>query len=607
MTVVLGELTSIRVKCEWNVVRLVTLPLLMIVSSGCQTQVPIAQRGDSRPGALSASVRLELLATEVRQRELDLFPVSETMDIGAGPRQDRLELNFTVEQLAEIPQGNLQGSERLTHQLLGYQSGLQLEALGHPLHQYYLFIPLDGGVGNDLIRLVSRQPFRNEADYRAWTRRLRRYPLLLEGAAAVMRDGIEAGVTLPRVVVERSLPQLDSLAKDQRELVNNPLWKPMVQFPESIDATARSRIQGEYRQLLTEEVFPAVRRLAAFARDEYLPRARTPAGLGAMPGGDKMYRYLVRESTTTDMTPDEIHELGLKEVRRIQGNLLAAGVKVGFMGPVKELRGWLRGNPENFPFTSGEQVLDYLNRVNARIVPQLPRLFGRLPKARLEIRLTDPALAASVPAQWYPPSDDGTQPGIFAMPVVDPSKRAILGLPSLLAHEGLPGHHLEGSLTRERKELPEYRRRLWINAFGEGWGLYAESLGHDLGLYAEPLALMGRYVTELYRAGRLVADTGIHAKGWSRAIAIRFMSEECALDPTFAELEVDRYIAWPGQALGYKIGELTILEIREKAERRLGNRFDIRGFHDAILEEGHLPLNLLRKRMDAWIEVRLGP
>jgi uncharacterized protein (DUF885 family) len=381
----------------------------------------------------------------------------------------------------------------------------------------------------------------------------------------------------------------------------------MMQFPQSIDGNGRARIEAEYRQLLTVDVLPAVRRLASFVRDEYLPRARTTAGLGAIPGGDAMYRYLVRESTTTDMTADQIHELGIAEVRRIQAELRAAALKAGFTGAVKDLRAWLRGNPENYPFTSGERVVEYLNGINARIVPQLPRLFGSLPKARLEIRLTDAALAASVPAQWYPPSDDGTRPGIFAIPIVDARKRALLGLPSLLAHEGMPGHHLEGSLTRERQGLPEYRRRLWINAFGEGWALYAESLGHELGLYAQPLELMGRYVAELYRAGRLVVDTGIHAKSWSRAMAIRFMTEECALEPTFAESEVDRYMAWPGQALGYKIGELTILETREKAERRLGERFDIRRFHDVMLEEGQLPLSLLRERMNTWIEERAMP
>ena len=563
----------------------------------------------------SASVRLERLASESNDRLLDLFPVSETMGTGAGPRQDRLEMTFTAEhrerqrayrrwvlaQLKEIPFVELGRSEKLTYQLLGYQNQQELDGLEYPLHQHYIFIQLNGGVANDLIRLVGRQPFRNEADYGAWMRRLQRYPAYLDGVASVMRDGIEARVTIPRAILERALPQLESLATDERDISKSSLWKPMTQFPAAMDEAARIRFESDYRKLLTTEVFPALRKLAKFVREDYMPRARTSDGLDALPEGDKFYRFMVKVQTTTDMTPDAIHELGLKEVKRIQGKLLAAGETVGFKGSMKNLQPWLRSNPENFPFTSGDQVLAYLNRIHARIVPQLPRLFGRFPKARFEIRLTDPAIAASAPAQWYPPADDGSRPGIFAIPVVDPKQRSIFGLASLLAHEGMPGHHFDGGIKLENK-VPEFRRKFWVNAFGEGWGLYAEYLGHDLGLYDEPLALMGRYFDELYRAGRLVMDTGIHSKGWSRERAIQFFTEECGFTEEGATREVLRYMAWPGQALGYKIGELTILDIRAKAEQRLGSRFDIRAFHDAVLEEGHLPLSMLRERMNLWVD-----
>jgi uncharacterized protein (DUF885 family) len=310
----------------------------------------------------------------------------------------------------------------------------------------------------------------------------------------------------------------------------------------------------------------------------------------------------VRNETTTNLTPDEIHDLGLREVKRIQASYLAAAQKAGFSGKVSEVQAWLRSEPKNYPFTSGEQVIEHLNRIHARIVPQLPRLFARLPKARFEVRLTDPAIAASAPAQYYGPTDDG-RPGIFAMPVVDPRKVSSFDLAALFAHEGLPGHHLDTGLKLENK-VAEFRRRLWFNAFGEGWALYAESLGHELGLYEQPLDLLGRYSFELFRAGRLVVDTGLHAKGWTRAQAIRFLVEECGQTEGGATNEVLRYMAWPGQALGYKIGELTILELRAKAEQRLGARFDLRAFHDALLEEGHLPLSMLRQRMDAWLDAQ---
>jgi uncharacterized protein (DUF885 family) len=369
-----------------------------------------------------------------------------------------------------------------------------------------------------------------------------------------------------------------------------------------MDADSRSRVEADYRRLLIEEMFPALRRLAAFVRSEYLPKARTTDGFGALPNGGKMYLFAVRAGTTTERSPDDIHELGLREVERIQASYLAAAQKAGFSGKVSELRAWLRRTPENYPFTSSEQVIEHLNRIHARIAPQLPTLFGRLPKVPFEIRLTDPAIAASAPAQYYSPTDDG-RPGIFAMPVVNPRQVSRAELAALLAHEGMPGHHLETGIKLENK-VPEFRRRLWFNAFGEGWALYAESLGHELGLYEQPLDLVGRYSFELLRACRLVADTGLHAKDWTRTRAIRFLVEECGQTEGAATGEVLRYMAWPGQALGYKLGELTILELRAEAKRRLGERLDLRAFHDAILAEGHLPMNMLRDRMKAWIEAQ---
>ena len=567
----------------------------------------------------TASLRLERLAHEAYERSLDLFPVGETMGRGAGPRQDRLELTFTtehrgrqrtyhrwvLEELDRIAPDELQPREKLTHRLLGYRSRQALEWLGHPFHRHYLLIHLDGGIANNLIRLVGRQPFRNEADYRAWLKRMQRYPRLLDGAARVLRDGIKTGITIPRAILERSLPQLKGLAPDGAEVEASTLWRPITRFPESVNAAARERIEAEYRKLLVEEIFPAIRRLAAFVETEYLPHARTTDGIGALPDGETMYRLAVRSQTTTDLTAGQIHELGLKEVARIQPLLLEAGMRAGFKGPVSDLRRWLAANPENFPFATGEQVIEYLNRLHTRIVPQLPRLFGRLPKARFEIRLTDPAIAASMPAQWYPPSDDGTRPGVFAIPVVNPRNRSTFGLASLLAHEGMPGHHLEGGIRLENP-MPALRRRMWINAFGEGWALYAESLGHELGLYDEPLALMGRYAAELYRACRLVVDTGLHAMNWPRQRAMRYLVEQCGSTQGGATNAVLRYMAWPGQALGYKLGELAIRDIRAQAERRLGVRFDIRAFHDAFLAEGHLPLGIARERMEAWIEDQAG-
>jgi uncharacterized protein (DUF885 family) len=564
--------------------------------------------------AETASERLEQLAAQAHERALDLFPVSEIFSRGAGPRQDRLELTFSDEhrerqrahhrwilgELDGIPAAELSPSEKLTHRLLAWRAHDSLEWLSYPFHQHTAFIHLNGGLVFGLVRVVGTQPFRNEADYRAWLRRVQRYPAFLASVEGVMREGAAAGVTTPRVLVERTLAQLEALTPE--DITKSTLWKPIMQFPASMDVDARNRVEADYRRVLAEEMFPALRRLAGFVRSDYLPKARTTDGFGALPDGERMYRFAVRSETTTDRTPDEIHALGLSEVKRIQASYLAAARKAGFSGKASEASDWLHTRPENYPFTSSEQVIEYLNRIHARIVPQLPRLFGRLPKARFEIRLTDPAIAASTPAQYYWPTDDG-RPGIFAMPVVDPRQVESAGLAAMLAHEGMPGHHIETGIKRD-STLPQFRRLMWFNAFGEGWALYAESLGHELGLYDEPLDLLGRYAFELLRAGRLVVDTGLHAKGWTRAQAIRFLVEECGQAEDNATIEVLRYMVWPGQALGYKIGELTILELRAEAEKRLGARFDLRAFHDAVLEEGHMPLSLLRQRMEAWIEAQ---
>lgn len=567
--------------------------------------------------AQSASQRLERLAAEATERWLDLFPVSETFSRGAGRRQDRFELIYSEEhrsrqrvhhrwvlgELERIPMAELGASEKLTHALLAYRARDSLEWLAHPFHQHRAFIHLNAGLAFAWVQVVNRQPLRSEADYRAWMRRLERYPAFLQDVQRVMREGMAAKITTPRVIVERTLAQLEALAPD--DMGQSALWNPMARFPDAIDGDARGRLEADYRKLLGEQIFPAIRRLAAFVREEYLPQARTSDGFGGMPGGERMYRFAVRQETTTDLTPEDIHALGLKEVKRIQASYLAAARQAGFDGRIGEFRSWLRERPSNYPFTSPEQVIAYLNRIHARIEPQLPKLFSRMPKARFEIQLTDPAIAASAPAQYYAPTDDG-RPGMFAMPVSDAQQVSIFGLPALLAHEGMPGHHFEIGFRLENP-VPEFRRRSSFTAFSEGWALYAESLGHEIGLYQEPFELMGRYSYELLRAGRLVVDTGLHAKGWTREQAMRYLVEECGATPVGAHNEVLRYMVLPGQALAYKIGELAILELRAKAEKRRGARFDIRAFHHAVLGEGPLPLAMLRQRVEAWIDAQGGP
>jgi uncharacterized protein (DUF885 family) len=572
----------------------VAAALLAVVCTGAAAQSP--------------HERLMRLADRSYSRYLDLFPTEETLAIGAGPRMARLEMTVSAEherrqrahhratlaQLAKIPVRGLDETDRVTYRLLEQEAKWALERLESALAEHRMLIPLDdGGLAADLVQLMTRQPFRDDADLRAWMHRLARYPALLAAARTRLEAGIAHGVTTPRVLVERALDQWARIATEEPR--SSTLWAPAERY--------EAALREEYERLLAREVLPAMREFARYVREDYLPRARTTDGIAALPDGERLYRLLVRQATTTDLTPDAIHELGLAEMKRIKLQVLLAAGRAGFGGELKDLRTWLRTDPANYPFTTPDEVIAYLRGINDRIVPQLPKLFRRLPRVPLEIRLTDPALAASMPAQWLPPSADGTRPGIFAMPVVDARRVSIATLASLLAHEGMPGHHLEGTLARELP-LPAFRRNLWINAYGEGWALYAESLGHEMGLYEESVPLVGRYLSELFRAARLVADTGIHAKGWSRERAIDFLVEEAGLSEEGATNEVLRYMAWPAQALGYKVGEITIRDLRTRAQAALGDRFDLRDFHECVLGQGQVPLELLRRRVDAWITVR---
>ena len=561
------------------------------------------------------SERLAALAERTYQAQLDLNPILETYRHGAGPRQDRIAIEFsrahveraralhrvTLADAAAIPAEPLGETERLTLRLLAYNARTELEELDHPIEEHALLGHSWGGLANQFIRWPTYQPFNDEGDYRAWFRRLKRAAAMFPEGRVVLEDARRKGITAPAVLVRLALLQWDSLLPADGDPAKSALWVPMTKWPATLDGAARARLEGEYRALLRDEIFPPMRVFVAYARGTYLPSARTSDGIAAIPGGEAMYRFLVRRHTTIDLTPDQIHELGLKEVHRIQTQLVLVAIQAGFRGEMRDFGGWIASRPENYPFDTPEQVLEHLRTIHrTRIVPQLPKLFSRLPKAPFEIKLTEAALAPTASASYTRPATDGSRPGYFNIPVVDAKKRSLHDLRALLAHEGMPGHHFDNGIAMEL-DVPEFRRNFKTVAFGEGWGLYAESLGHEMGLYDDPLSLMGRYTAELFRAARLVVDTGLHAKGWTRERAIRYLVEESGSTEARATLEIHRYMMNPGQALGYKVGELTLLELRARAERALGPRFDIRAFHEAVLAQGHLPLALLRDRIDQWI------
>jgi uncharacterized protein (DUF885 family) len=449
------------------------------------------------------------------------------------------------------------------------------------------------------------QPFTTVAEYEAWLKRGAAFPAVFDQTIANLRAGMQAGVVQPRIVVEKTLPQFDALIRDKPE--DTVMWGVVARMPEAFAPADRERLTAAYRALIADQLLPAFVRLRDFLRDEYLPASRATVGLAALPDGAAWYAELAKRYTTTDLTPEQIHQIGLDEVKRITAEMEQVKAQVGFKG---ELQAFFRFMNEDaqFAFKSEQDLLDRYNALRPRIEPNIPTQFSLLPKAGFEIKLVEPFRAASAPAASYQgPSQDGTRPGVFYANAFDLPSRRSWEIESIFVHEAIPGHHFQIALQQELTGLPAFRRYGGETAFVEGWGLYAESLGRDVGLYTDPYQYFGRLQAEIWRANRLVVDTGLHAKGWTREQAIAQMRDTSAISETNAVIEVERYIANPGQALAYKIGELRLQKLRDHAEQVLGANFDPRAFHRAVLEDGALPLDVLEAKIDRWLAATGGP
>jgi uncharacterized protein (DUF885 family) len=401
--------------------------------------------------------------------------------------------------------------------------------------------------------------------------------------------------------MERVLPQIDAMivAEPERSL----FFQPILQIPPYFTETEKVRLSQAYIVAIKEHIVPAYRKLSEFIRHEYLPHTRASVALTDLPGGDGWYDHLVRSQTTTDLRPDEIFQLGLSEIGRINKERERMRVESKFQGTMREFAAHLAKNAPA-GYQTREDLVKAYEEIRDRVTPKLSELFGRLPKAPYEIRTVEEFRERSAPSQYWPPSPDGSRPGIFYVNAAGIEVSPRRPSESLFSHEAVPGHHFQISLQREQASLPRFRRFGGYTAFVEGWALYAESLGSELGLYGESHQYFSRLNSELFRAVRLVVDVGLHRKGWSREQALRFMMENTFTGEAGAASEIDRYIALPGQALAYKIGQLRISAIRVKAETALGARFDIRDFHDELLKDGAMPLALLEAKMDAWIEAQ---
>lgn len=517
---------------------------------------------------------------------------------------EKQELRDSLKALAGFNKARLDPKDRVSYSML--KLDLEQALAGERFPDWMQPISQIGGLPSFLAQLgtgKSIQPFRNTKDYDDWLQRLTLAVPIFDGTIANMRDGLKAGVTQPRAVMEKVLPQLQSLAVSEPE--KSLFWGPLQSFPDSVAPADRERITAQMRELLSTKVLPAYARLLAFVRDEYTPKSRQSTAWSSLPDGKAWYAWRVRQSTTLALTPDQIHEIGLKEVSRILGEMEGVRRQVGFQGDLKAFFKYLQDDPK-FYFTKPEDLLAGYRDLQKKINGLTPKLFDIQPKADYEVREVEAFRAESAAgASYQSPSSDGTRPGVFYVNTFNLKAQPIFGMETLSLHEASPGHHFQVSIAQEDQNLPKFRRYgSFYVAYVEGWALYAESLGKELGLFTDPYQWYGRLSDEQLRAMRLVVDTGLHHKGWTREQAIRYMLDNSSMAESDVVSEVERYIVWPGQALGYKIGQLEITKLRAEAERALGAKFDIKGFHRVVLTAGQVPLPVLRELVQAWVVQR---
>ncbi|WP_439879841.1 DUF885 domain-containing protein [Pontibacter sp. MBLB2868] len=505
-----------------------------------------------------------------------------------------------LDQINKVDRSSLSDQEQVSYDIFKYEMEMSLEGLEQPsellpINQFWGLPITMAQLGSG----SSNQPFNTPEDYSDFLGRIKGFTVWGDTAVANMRKGMSVGIVLPRALTLKVMPQLQAMVVD--DPAKTIFWAPVKNLPESFTATQKDSIRQAYSKAIKEEVIPTYKKLYDFMKQEYLPKSRSTTGISGVKGGDAYYRYLVRYWTTTNMTPDQIFKIGQQEVERIRGEMEKVKEQVGFKGDLKAFFKYVNDNPKFTPFKTPEQVLAAYRGIHQRMEPQLNKLFGITPKAKFEVRQTEAFRAASASAEYSPAAPDGSRPGIFYVPILDATKYNAVGMESLFLHEAIPGHHYQISIQQEQEGLPKFRKYAWYGAFGEGWALYSESLGKELGLYTDPYQYFGRLSDEMHRAIRLVVDVGMHTKGWTREQAIQFSLDNELTSEDAAVAEIERYMAIPGQALSYKIGELKIKELRQRAERELGDKFSISAFHDLILKGGVMPLAVLEKKVDEWI------
>jgi uncharacterized protein (DUF885 family) len=529
--------------------------------------------------------------TRYNHRWPDISPAAQAAREAANVR--------ALEDLTRIPRNALPPAEQLNHDLFRHEYETRNAAL--PFHREYYSIKASGGP-QSLNEVAELMPFETVADYEAWLSRMRAIPAYLDEYGPRLRRGAAEKRTQPRAVMERVLEPLAKQVTDKPE--DSPFFDRFRIYPDAIPAAERERLTADAKQVIAESVVPAYRRFEAIFREEYLPATRDTVGLWDTPDGREHYQFLARHHTTTGLAPEEIHAIGLEEVARNRAAMQQVMDEVGFQGSLTDFFQHLRTDPQ-FYYRTGDELFRAYAYIVKMIDPELPKLFGKLYRTPFGLRpIPDNSAPNTTTAYYSGPSLDGSRPGYYYVNLYRPEVRPKYEMEVLSVHEAAPGHHLQIALAQEQKDLPAFRRAGSITAYIEGWGLYSERLGYDLGLYQDPYSRFGQLTYDQWRAIRLVVDTGLHAMGWTRQQAIDYFTANAAKTEADIVNEIDRYISDPGQALAYKIGQLKFLELRVRAERALGDRYDIRDFHDTVLATGAVPLHILERTVDDWIAAR---
>ena len=560
-------------------------------------------------------VDLDSITANYYEQYLKLYPLDATAQ-GDERYNDQLPINIDKDfisgeitfynsvqnQLKKVDYKSLNDQDKTVYDVLDYTLKDKIERYAY--HPEYIPFTQFSGLPLDFPLLGSgqgNQPFKTEKDYSDWLKRTENFPAWMDAAIENFREGITSQYVLPKKLVVKMVTQMNAEEITSSDFSKNIFYGPINNFPKNFTAAQREKFTKEFKTMITKRIIPSYTKMGSFLQTEYLPKARTTDGINGLPKGNDIYAYFAKSWTTTTKTPNEINQIGLEQVAMLRNEMEKVKQQVGFSGSLEEFLIHLKSDPKAMPYKTDVEVIKVFNAVLTKITPKLKTMFKVTPKTPFEIRQTEKFRENTASAEYMPGTPDGKRPGIFYIPLPDPTKFNVTsGMESLFLHEAIPGHHYQISLQQENVQLPKFMRFGWFGAYGEGWAHYCETLGPELGLYTDPYQKMGYLSDQMLRAVRLVVDTGLHTGKMNREEAIAYFLKNISYDEQGATAEVERYMATPGQALSYKIGALKIRELRDLYQKNLGSKFNLAKFHDEVLNQGCLPLDVLDRKMENW-------